>query len=175
MHRRDGDNAILLRARRVSTRRVHARNLLNALGYSFFFAGALQVFLLVGNNSALDHGAERDVYEGKPLVWLVVVCALIFTTIHAQDFGDEEGDRARGRKTVQTALGDAASRWVVVVGAGVWSVVVSAVLELGWVVMSVLFALAGCLARGLCCCACGRGLWREMYGRIRLGLLGLLQ
>ncbi|KAK0614630.1 UbiA prenyltransferase family-domain-containing protein [Immersiella caudata] len=121
------------------------RNLLNALGYSFFFAGALQVFISMGNNGVVDLEMGVDVYEGKPLVWLIAVCALIFTTVHAQDFRDEEGDRARGRKTVQTTLGDAASRWLVVVGAGLWSVVVSVMLELEWVVVSVLLALAACL------------------------------
>ncbi|KAK5662713.1 hypothetical protein OQA88_8629 [Cercophora sp. LCS_1] len=113
-----------------------ARNILNAMGYSCFFAGALQAFVGTGYN----------VYEGKPLVWLVMICSLIFTTIHAQDFRDEKGDRARGRQTVQTTLGDRASRWVIVVMAVMWSVAIPRVLGLGWAVMGVLLSLAGVLS-----------------------------
>lgn len=112
------------------------RNLLNAGGLSCFYAGSLQAFV----------GSGYDVYEGRPLVWLVMVSCLIFTTIHAQDFRDEEGDRARGRQTVLTTLGDRIIRWVIVVCAVGWSVGIPWVLGLGWAVMGVLLGMAVVLA-----------------------------
>ena len=87
------------------------RNLLNASGYSCFFAGTLQGIL----------GQEYDVYNPKAAAWLIMICLMIFTTIHIQDFRDEAGDVLRGRKTVQTKLGDTASRWVVIIAAFFWS------------------------------------------------------
>ena len=97
-----------------------SRNILNASGYSCFFAGALQGIL----------GQEYDVYNPKAALWLLMVCLMIFTTIHVQDFRDEEGDMLRGRKTVQTLLGDAASRWVVIMAAFFWSSFIPAMLGL---------------------------------------------
>jgi 4-hydroxybenzoate polyprenyltransferase len=97
------------------------RNTLNAAGYSCFLAGSLEVLL----------GPEYDVYNSKALEWLLMVCGLIITTIHTQDFRDEEGDRQRGRNTVQSFIGDAASRWIIIFASIFWSVFIPARLELG--------------------------------------------
>ncbi|KAK3364713.1 hypothetical protein B0T25DRAFT_493679 [Lasiosphaeria hispida] len=113
-----------------------ARNALNALGYSCFFAGALQVLV----------GPADDVYTGKALGWLVVVSLIVFSMIHAQDFRDEEGDGLRGRTSVATAVGDRAARWMIVAAAGFWSVVVPAVLGLGVVVTVLLGGVAAVLS-----------------------------
>ncbi|KAK4442135.1 hypothetical protein QBC34DRAFT_313785, partial [Podospora aff. communis PSN243] len=136
-----------------------ARNLLNTMGYSGFFAGALQSFLFAQQSFVTMTGMPNpempDVYAGKSGVWLVMVCALIFSTIHAQDFRDEEGDRARGRRTVQTTLGDKAARWAVVIAAVGWSIVIPWALGLGLVVMGWLLAGAGMLAWCMLRCLLG--------------------
>jgi len=125
------------------------RNGLNAAGYGCFFAGGLRAFLFgvdAGTDKSAARDADVDIYEGKSGLWLVMICALIASTIHAQDFRDEEGDKARGRRTVQTALGDAGARWFVVGAAMGWSVVIPRVLGLGVVVMGGLLGVAGVLA-----------------------------
>jgi 4-hydroxybenzoate polyprenyltransferase len=124
------------------------RNMQNAIGYSCFFAGALQAFLFAhaSFSEPISGGDVADVYAGNSGVWILMMCALIFTTIHAQDFRDEEGDKARGRETVQTALGDKGARWAVVVAAVGWSVMIPHVLGLGVVVMGLLLSIAGVLS-----------------------------
>lgn len=125
------------------------RNILNAMGYSCFFAGALQAFLFAQSSFSPSNTMSEgvvDVYAGKSGVWLVMICALIFSTIHAQDFRDEEGDKARGRQTVQTTLGDKGARWAVVIAAVGWSVVIPRTLELGFMVMGFLLSIASILS-----------------------------
>ena len=113
-----------------------ARNILNASGYSCFFAGALQALL----------GPDADVYCGsanmKGLEWFAVMVGLIFSTIHIQDFRDREGDSLRDRQTVQTAVGDATARAIVVVMSVFWSVFIPTRLGFGWGTVGVCMAFA---------------------------------
>ncbi|KAJ3488611.1 hypothetical protein NLI96_g2717 [Meripilus lineatus] len=67
-----------------------SKNLLNAIGYAAFEVGAV-VVALSGEEKQLDYYAVKAV---------TISSLLIFTTIQSQDFKDEEGDRACGRKTV---------------------------------------------------------------------------
>jgi 4-hydroxybenzoate polyprenyltransferase len=83
------------------------RNFLNAAGYLCFLSGSLEVLI----------GPSYYVFNPKALTWLLMVGGLICTTIHAQDFRDEEGDRLRGRNTIQSAIGDSASRWSIILAA----------------------------------------------------------
>lgn len=67
-----------------------SRNLLNALAYSLFDVGA-----------ACVASQDRDpIFISRILFSGVVNSLIILTTIHAQDFRDEEGDRLEGRKTL---------------------------------------------------------------------------
>ncbi|KAK3369953.1 UbiA prenyltransferase family-domain-containing protein [Podospora didyma] len=124
-----------------------ARNVLNASGYSCFFAGALQTLL----------GPAHDVYgTPKAAAWLLMVCLVVCSTIHIQDFRDEAGDRLRGRKTLQTTLGDAGSRWAAVSAAFFWSVRIPVILGLGRGVLILCCLAAGVLAFHLLrCLLCG--------------------
>ncbi|KAK3682786.1 hypothetical protein B0T22DRAFT_471968 [Podospora appendiculata] len=127
-----------------------ARNALNAAGFGCFFAGALQTLL----------GAQHDVYTPQAIAWLAMVCLVIFSTIHTQDFRDEEGDSLRGRVTVISTLGDAISRWLAVVAAGFWSVFIPVTLGLGGAVLGLCCGMAGLLVFHLL-----RGLWRRTVER----------
>ena len=111
------------------------RNFLNAAGYLCFLSGSLEVLI----------GPSYNVFNPKALTWLFMVGGLICTTIHAQDFRDEEGDRLRGRNTIQSAIGDRASRWSVILAAGFWSIFIPARLELGLKAGLVLCSTAGVL------------------------------
>ncbi|KAF2278259.1 uncharacterized protein EI97DRAFT_486317 [Westerdykella ornata] len=87
------------------------RNALNAGGYACFFSSSLQVAL------GQDVGLTRDAWG-----WIVMLVTALFTTFHSQDFRDEEGDRVRGRKTVISALGNTAARYLLAGAVTGWSI-----------------------------------------------------
>ncbi|KAH6672050.1 UbiA prenyltransferase family-domain-containing protein [Halenospora varia] len=87
------------------------RNLINALGYSCFLSGALQVGV-----SHSHAGLNTKAYQ-----WLSILALIIFTTIHAQDIHDQGGDSIRNRKTVPLVFGDWQARWLLAVMIGIWS------------------------------------------------------
>ncbi|KAL0960435.1 hypothetical protein HGRIS_005478 [Hohenbuehelia grisea] len=67
-----------------------SRNLLNAAAYTLFDLGATIIAC---------HGVNA--IPPPPMNQLFIMNSLIiFTTIHAQDFRDEEGDRLQGRRTL---------------------------------------------------------------------------
>lgn len=76
------------------------RNLLNALGYTCFLSGAMEV--------ALGTSLPNSV---RLLQWVAMIAAVIFTTVHLQDMYDQTGDSTRGRKTVPLVIGDGPARW----------------------------------------------------------------
>jgi 4-hydroxybenzoate polyprenyltransferase len=52
---------------------------------------------------------------------LLVCCCILLTTIQTQEFRDEFGDRARGRRTLVTELGRTRALWTVYGTVGFWS------------------------------------------------------
>lgn len=86
------------------------RNTLNAAGLACFGWGAVSVLLATTNGTVLRN-------------WLLLIVAVISTTIHIQDLADEEGDKARGRRTAAIIYGENWTRWSVVVVVIFWSVV----------------------------------------------------
>jgi 4-hydroxybenzoate polyprenyltransferase len=54
--------------------------------------------------------------------WTFLICwCVLLTTIQTQEFRDEVGDKARGRKTMVTELGRTRGLWTVYVMVGFWS------------------------------------------------------
>ncbi|KAI0205450.1 UbiA prenyltransferase family [Astrocystis sublimbata] len=90
------------------------RSGINALGYICFLSGAMEVALDV--TLALYHSFYL-------LSWLGIIAAIIFTTVHSQDFSDQEGDALRGRRTLPLVLGDSPSRWVLAIWMSIWGIV----------------------------------------------------
>ena len=76
-----------------------SRNLLNAGGFACFISGALEVAL---NASPFTSTKFNQ--------WLLIIAAVVFTTIHVQDMSDQPGDRLRNRKTLPLVLGDGEAR-----------------------------------------------------------------
>ena len=97
------------------------RNLLNAVGILCSFAGPLEI--AIGGTSLLNFP--------KTVAWLMILGSIIFTTAHVQDFRDQLGDKARGRRTVPIVIGDGPARWLVVVAVSVWSLFGPAFWRLG--------------------------------------------
>ena len=99
------------------------RNLINAAGYLSFTYGAFEV--AVGSQAHLNETACR---------WFLLIGMIIFSTIQIQDIPDQEGDRARGRKTIPLVIGDMPARWSIALLLPFWSLLAPAFWQLGAVV-----------------------------------------
>ena len=91
------------------------RNLINALGMSFYGSGA--IVIACGKDCELITTGCR---------WIAVVGLIIMTTLQVQDMSDQKGDAMRGRKTIPLVLGDGFTRWTIGMSVTAWSVGVSA-------------------------------------------------
>jgi 4-hydroxybenzoate polyprenyltransferase len=91
---------------------------------------------------ALGHRVEMS---WKAWQWtLMMTFGIIGTTIHTQDFRDEVGDRARGRKTLVLEMGRMPAAWSVIVAVAFWSVCAPLVFfESAWITGTVLMVFAG--------------------------------
>lgn len=87
------------------------RNLLNAAGFLTFAFGASEVA-----SKNLRFSLNHVGYQ-----WFFIVGAIVFSTIHAQDMPDQEGDSARGRRTAPLVLGDMCARWTIAIPVVFWS------------------------------------------------------
>lgn len=87
------------------------RNLINAYGYVCFASGAMEVSL----------GLSLPM-KPRLVGWFGMIAAIIFTTVHLQDMYDQEGDNARGRKTVPLVLGDSWGRWTAAIPLLFWGI-----------------------------------------------------
>lgn len=87
------------------------RNGLNATAIPVFGMGAACVVL-----------GDSWAFGPKAYIWVGIIAAIIFTTVHCQDMGDQDGDRERGRQTVPLVFGDTAARWSLAFGVTIWSI-----------------------------------------------------
>ncbi|KAJ4334068.1 hypothetical protein N0V87_007121 [Didymella glomerata] len=87
------------------------RNLFCGAGFSCYFGGALSIALG-------PHGMSTAAWQWT----LLVTFGILATTIQTQEFRDEVGDKARGRRTLITELGRERAFWTVFVTVAFWSV-----------------------------------------------------
>lgn len=85
------------------------RNLLNGVGLSLLNIGALWL-------------AADGYVDARGYVWTIAVGLAIATTIQTADFRDQEGDVARGRRTLPLVVGDGPARWTTAALMSVWAV-----------------------------------------------------
>ncbi|KAF2800212.1 hypothetical protein K505DRAFT_229289 [Melanomma pulvis-pyrius CBS 109.77] len=121
-----------------------SRAILNGAGFFCFYYGALHIS--IGRGQVLSEKAYH---------WVAIMVLIFSTTIHAQDFRDQRGDRARGRKTFITAFGDSGARWTVILSVLFWSMAVPAWFGAGWSGL-VVPGLLGSLVVGLTGMGMGR-------------------
>ena len=107
------------------------RNLLNALGFMDFIAGASVVI------GGIDSRLSTAGYT-----WVAMMGGCVFTTISLQDLYDQEGDSARDRKTMPLVLGDWPCRVITATGIVLWTGIVAVYLAVEWCVLSGLLMLA---------------------------------
>ncbi|OSD02318.1 hypothetical protein PYCCODRAFT_1367966 [Trametes coccinea BRFM310] len=106
------------------------RNVLNALGYAVFDAGA----------TAIAQQATKSILPATSLVAHYLSIAIVLTTIHAQDFQDEAGDRLTNRRTIPIVM-PRLGRLSMLIMPILWSVG----LAIGWSRSPVLSAILFCL------------------------------
>ncbi|MCJ1247413.1 hypothetical protein MMC30_004627 [Trapelia coarctata] len=88
------------------------RNLLNLFGFVCYSLGAIMIA-----SDSRQHPLNCTAYQ-----WLAIVGLVVLTSLQMQDLPDQEGDQARGRKTVPLILGDWMARWTVAVPVAIWSI-----------------------------------------------------
>ncbi|KAI8951164.1 UbiA prenyltransferase family [Xylaria longipes] len=107
------------------------RNLINALGYMSFGAGALEVVL----DAPLCYtGAVMPDLSTVPNLetWIGTMFAIILTTVHTQDMEDQEGDALRGRRSLPLQIGDRLCRWVIASCMIFWGSFCPSLWQCGW-------------------------------------------
>lgn len=99
------------------------RNLINAAGYLSFMYGAFEV--AIGSSANLNERACQ---------WFLLIGMIIFSTVQVQDLSDQEGDHARGRRTLPLVIGDMPTRWSIAILLPIWSLLAPAFWQLDLVV-----------------------------------------
>ncbi len=85
------------------------RNFINACGFVCYTSGALQVALQV------------PLFFNETLIkWFIVIGAIVFSTVQAQDMHDQAGDKKRSRGTAPLVLGDHLARWTIAMPMVFW-------------------------------------------------------
>ena len=84
------------------------RNLLNAFGFTSFASGALEVAL-------------QSPIPLSMVPWLLVIAAVVCSTVHTQDMYDQVGDSVAGRRTLPLVTGDGLARWSIAISVMLWS------------------------------------------------------
>jgi len=109
------------------------RNAINVAFYLCAMVGTIE----------LAAGTGGVAFSGRARCWFAVIGAIVFTTVHVQDLPDQEGDKARKRRTVPLDIGDGKARWSVAVLVMVWSFVAPVFWQTGIVGFVLPVALAG--------------------------------
>lgn len=88
------------------------RNVIIAAAFGLYNLGSVKV----------ASGARLSGLTPGAVLWILVISAVILTTMHVQDLKDQEGDERRGRRTAPHVLGDGKARWTIAIPVGAWSV-----------------------------------------------------
>ncbi|KAG9318045.1 UbiA prenyltransferase family-domain-containing protein [Chiua virens] len=94
------------------------KNLMNVGGYLTFESGATLIM------------SSKAHFDRTSLIALFASGLLIFTTIHAQDFADAEGDKLSGRRTLPIVAPEGSRRYILA-ALPLWSIALSALWGLG--------------------------------------------
>ena len=84
------------------------------------------------NGASLRLACGREaVVHGVGYCWLIIISAVIFSTMHIQDLKDVVGDEARKRKSAPLVLGNGVARWTIAVPCVAWSILCPLFLGVG--------------------------------------------
>ena len=119
------------------------RNACNAWGYASFNAGASAIagaYYPFHTVFANDHTSAlgQSTMTTRTLISFAVNALIIFSTIHAQDFRDEVGDKIMGRRTIPIVWPEGSRVWILSILTA-WSVGLSWACDL-----AILFSVPFC-------------------------------
>ncbi|KAI1389912.1 UbiA prenyltransferase family [Hypoxylon trugodes] len=101
------------------------RNLINALGFTCFGIGSLE--LTLNQEISFDLKGFDDL-----MMWIFVVATVVLTTVHVQDMSDQVGDALINRKSLPLQIGDGPARWSIIGFMSLWSVFCPYFWRCGW-------------------------------------------
>ncbi|KAH7909467.1 UbiA prenyltransferase family-domain-containing protein [Hygrophoropsis aurantiaca] len=107
-----------------------SKNVMTAVGFASFELGG-----------TLVAGCDRSRLESTGALAIALSTCVFITTLHAQDFKDEEGDRLIGRKTLPIVF-PSLSRASIMIGLPLWSICLSLVWGMDWLSTFVFVAFA---------------------------------
>ena len=88
------------------------QNVMNALGFMCYSSGSLTVAAGFG-----QHRLNQEI----TWPWILVIGAMVFSTLSMQDMPDIAGDRARGPRSLPLVHGELFARWVIAIPILLWS------------------------------------------------------
>ncbi|KAI0854721.1 UbiA prenyltransferase family [Xylaria cubensis] len=91
------------------------RNLINALGYTSFAAGAFEIATDAPLSTVRLLVVPKFGHVPDLETWITVILVIILTTVHIQDMADQKGDALRGRRSLPLQIGDSACRWAIAI------------------------------------------------------------
>ncbi|KAJ5787636.1 hypothetical protein N7457_002626 [Penicillium paradoxum] len=100
------------------------RNTINALGYTCFTSGAMEV---ASGGSSLPLSPFGLLGQ-----WHLVLIGVILSTVHLQDMSDQAGDAGRGRCTAPLVWSDNTARWTIFVPMVFWGLCCPILWDVPW-------------------------------------------
>ncbi|KAK2873646.1 hypothetical protein FQN49_002199 [Arthroderma sp. PD_2] len=88
------------------------RNFINGCGFICHISAPLEVAL----------GGQHVASNESTIKWLLIIWAVVFTTVQVQDMYDQAGDRLHGRKSIPLVVGDGPARWSIAVPMAFWCI-----------------------------------------------------
>jgi 4-hydroxybenzoate polyprenyltransferase len=107
------------------------RNVIIACAFGFYNVGSLKV---AAGSAGPSFSADLVQLSTSGYIWTFAISAVILTTMHVQDLKDQDGDRARGRRTAPLTLGNVVARWTLAVPVLFWTRWCTWFWGLGWLV-----------------------------------------
>ncbi|TRX87849.1 hypothetical protein FHL15_011267 [Xylaria flabelliformis] len=106
------------------------RNLINALGYTSFAAGAFEIAADAPLRPVSLLVVPKFGHVPNLETWITVILVIVLTTVHIQDMDDQKGDVLRGCRSLPLQIGDSACRWVIAIFMFFLGVFLSFVMEM---------------------------------------------
>ena len=99
---------------------IIGRNLIISIAFALYNGASLRI----------ASGPDYEVHQAG-FSWLLIISAVVLSTMHVQELKDVAGDKVRNRRTVPLVFGDSVARWSVAVPVLAWSVICPLYLRLG--------------------------------------------
>jgi 4-hydroxybenzoate polyprenyltransferase len=112
------------------------RNFINSLGFMCYSSGSAKVAVGFGKHELNERATS----------WILIVGAMVFTTLSMQDMPDIPGDTIRGRRTLPLIHGEKFARWAIALPVIFWSFICPSFWELEGMTYFFSVALGGVLA-----------------------------